>query len=98
MVSAVGSAAGAELGVVVLPKVSDASHVQALDLLLTRLETIHGLPVGGIGIDAQIEDARGLTNINAIAAAPRVQALVLGPADLGPTNGTPPPRAVLAGR
>lgn len=81
VVSAVG-AARARLDVVVLPKVSDASHVQALDLLLTQLETVHGLPVGQIGIDAQIEDARGLTNINAIAAAPRVQALVLGPADL----------------
>jgi citrate lyase subunit beta/citryl-CoA lyase len=46
------------------------------------LETVHGLPVGEIGIDAQIEDARGLMNINAIAAVPRVQALVLGPADL----------------
>jgi citrate lyase subunit beta / citryl-CoA lyase len=82
VVSAVGSTPGAELDVVVLPKVSDVSHVQALDLLLTQLETIHGLPVGGIGIDAQIEDARGLTNVEAIAAVPRVQALVLGPADL----------------
>jgi citrate lyase subunit beta / citryl-CoA lyase len=74
--------AGAALEVVVLPKVTDVSHIQALDLLLTQLEVIHGLPVGRIGIDAQIEDARGLTNINAIAAHPRVQALVLGPADL----------------
>jgi citrate lyase subunit beta/citryl-CoA lyase len=82
VVSAVGATPGARLDVVVLPKVSDASHVQALDLLLTQLETVHGLPVGSIGIDAQIEDARGLTNINAIAAVPRVQALVLGPADL----------------
>jgi citrate lyase subunit beta/citryl-CoA lyase len=76
------SAAGAHLDVVVLPKVTDAGHVRALDLLLTQLERVHGLPVGRIGIDAQIEDARGLTNIDAIAAAPRVQALVLGPADL----------------
>lgn len=76
------SAAGPQLDVVVLPKVSDVSHVTALDLLLTQLETIHGLPVGGIGIDAQIEDARGLLNVDAIAAVPRVQALVLGPADL----------------
>ncbi|MCB0932622.1 MAG: CoA ester lyase [Mycobacterium sp.] len=76
------SAAGAHLDVIVLPKVTDASHVHALDLLLTQLERSHGLPVGRIGIDAQIEDARGLANINAIAAAPRVQALVLGPADL----------------
>ena len=74
--------AGAHLDVIVLPKVTDASHVHALDLLLTQLERTHGLPVGRIGIDAQIEDARGLTNVDAIAAAPRVQALVLGPADL----------------
>jgi citrate lyase subunit beta/citryl-CoA lyase len=76
------SAAGAYLDVIVLPKVADASHVVALDLLLTQVERSHGLPVGRIAIDAQIEDAVGLTNINAIAAAPRVAALVLGPADL----------------
>lgn len=76
------AAAGPRLDVIVLPKVTDVSHVQALDLLLTQLERSHGLPLGRIGIDAQIEDARGLANVNAIAAAPRVQALVLGPADL----------------
>ena len=76
------SAAGAQVDVIVLPKVTDVSHVQALDLLLTQLENAHGLPVGRIGIDAQIENARGLLNVDAIAAAPRVQALVLGPADL----------------
>jgi citrate lyase subunit beta/citryl-CoA lyase len=74
--------AGAALDIVVLPKVTDASHVHALALLLGQLEAIHGLPQGRIGIEAQIEDARGLTHIDAIAAAPRVQALVLGPADL----------------
>jgi len=74
--------AGASLDLVVLPKVTDVSHVHALDLLLTQLETTHGLPVGRIGIEAQIEDARGLTNIDAIASAPRVHALVLGPADM----------------
>ena len=76
------SAAGAHLDVIVLPKVTDAVGVHALDLLLTQLERSHGLPVGRIGIDVQIEDARGLSNIDAIAGAPRVQALVLGPADL----------------
>ena len=76
------SAAGAQLDLIVLPKVTDVSHVAALDLLLTQLETEHGLPVGRIGIEAQIENAQGLTNIDAIAAGPRVQALVLGPADL----------------
>ena len=76
------SAAGSHLDVMVLPKVTDAHHVHALDLLLTQLERSHGLPAGRIGIDAQIEDACGLRNIDAIAAAPRVQALVLGPADM----------------
>ncbi|UNB54323.1 CoA ester lyase [Mycolicibacterium sp. YH-1] len=76
------STAGAQLDLVVLPKVSDVSHVQALDLLLTQLEITHGLPVGRIGVEAQIENAQGLTNVDAIAAAPRVQALVLGPADM----------------
>ena len=76
------SAAGAHLDLIVLPKVTEAGHVRALDLLLTQLELTHGLPVGRIGIDAQIENAAGLRDIDAIAAAPRVQALVLGPADL----------------
>lgn len=74
--------AGSVLDIVVLPKVTDASHVRALDLLLTQLELTHGLPVGRIGIEAQIENAAGLTHVNEIAAAPRVQALVLGPADM----------------
>lgn len=76
------SQAGAVLDFIVLPKVTEVAHVQALDLLLTQLETTHGLPVGRIGIEAQIENAQGLTNIDAIAAAPRVQALVLGPGDM----------------
>jgi len=76
------SAAGASLDIVVLPKVSDVSHIHALDLLLSQLEATHGFPLGRIGIEAQIENARGLTNVDAIAAAPRVQALVLGPADM----------------
>ena len=76
------AAAGAHLDVIVLPKVSDAHHVHALDLLLTQVERSHGLEIGRIGIDAQIEDATGLTKIDAIAGGPRIRALVLGPADL----------------
>ena len=76
------STAGASLDIIVLPKVTDVSHVHALDLLLSQLEATHGLPVGRIGIEAQIENAEGLTNVDAIAAGPRVQALVLGPADM----------------
>ncbi|TJZ77180.1 CoA ester lyase [Rhodococcus oryzae] len=76
------SGAGARIDAILLPKVTDASHVQALDLLLTQVERANGLEVGRIGIEAQIENAIGLTNINAIAtASPRVQTLVFGPAD-----------------
>ncbi|WAM16296.1 HpcH/HpaI aldolase/citrate lyase family protein [Rhodococcus sp. JS3073] len=74
--------AGAHLDAILLPKVPDASHVQALDLLLTQMEKANGLEVGRIGIEPQIENAIGLTNIDAIAtASPRVQTLVFGPAD-----------------
>ncbi len=76
------SVAGAQLDILLLPKVTDVSHVQALDLLLTQLEKSHGLPIGRIGIEAQIENAQGLRNVDAIGGGPRVQALVLGPADL----------------
>ncbi|GAA4340326.1 citrate lyase subunit beta/citryl-CoA lyase [Actinomadura luteofluorescens] len=75
--------AGANLDAVMLPKVPDASHVQWLDRLLTQIERATGLPAGRIGIEAQIEDARGMVNVDAIAASsPRLEALVLGPGDL----------------
>ncbi|GAA3751564.1 HpcH/HpaI aldolase/citrate lyase family protein [Salinactinospora qingdaonensis] len=74
--------AGAALDCLVLPKVTEASHVRWLDLLLTQIERANGLEVGRIGIEAQIEDARGLVNVDDIAAAsPRVETLVYGPAD-----------------
>jgi citrate lyase subunit beta/citryl-CoA lyase len=70
------------LDCVVLPKVETPDHVAALDLLLSQLERAHGLDVGRIGIEAQIESARGLVAVNAIAAASkRLETLVFGPAD-----------------
>ncbi|MDQ1698494.1 MAG: citrate lyase subunit beta / citryl-CoA lyase [Frankiaceae bacterium] len=72
----------ANLDCVVLPKVETPDHVTALDLLLSQLERAHGLDVGRIGIEAQIESPRGLVNANAIAASsPRLESLVFGPAD-----------------
>ncbi|GAA2019624.1 aldolase/citrate lyase family protein [Nocardiopsis rhodophaea] len=81
-VIAVVEGAGAELDCLVLPKVTGPEQVSWLDLLLTQIERAVGLPVGRIGIEAQIEDARGLQSIGAIAAAsPRLETLVYGPAD-----------------
>lgn len=74
--------AGARLEALVLPKVTSADHVRALDLLLTQVEQAAGLPVGRIGIEAQIEDALGLLHAAQIAAAsPRMVSLVYGPGD-----------------
>ncbi|WP_410870483.1 HpcH/HpaI aldolase/citrate lyase family protein [Nocardia sp. A7] len=74
--------AGRWIDAILLPKVTDAGQVRALDLLLTQLEKASGLEVGRIGIEPQLENALGLRNIDAIAtASPRVQALVFGPAD-----------------
>jgi citrate lyase subunit beta/citryl-CoA lyase len=74
--------AGQHLDVIVLPKVSGPPDVTWLDLLLSQVEQEMGHPAGQIGIEAQIEDARGLAAVNAIAAAsPRLEALVFGPAD-----------------
>src|SRR6266516_2889705 len=76
------SGAGANLDCIMLPKVQTAEQVVALDLLLTQLEKVHGLEPGRIGIEAQIENALGLTNVNAIAqASPRVETIIFGPAD-----------------
>lgn len=74
--------AGDQLDCIMLPKVQTAEQVVALDLLLTQLEKTHGYDVGAIGIEAQIENALGLTNVHAIAgASARVEAIIFGPAD-----------------
>ncbi|MCV2490707.1 CoA ester lyase [Geodermatophilus sp. YIM 151500] len=74
--------AGAELDCIMLPKVVDAAQVRALDLLLTQVEKANGLDVGRIGIEAQIENAQGLINVNDIAfASPRIETIIFGPAD-----------------
>jgi citrate lyase subunit beta/citryl-CoA lyase len=74
--------AGPNLDCVMLPKVADAAQVTALDLLLTQIEKTMGLEVGRIGIEAQIENATGLVNVEAIAASsPRLETIIFGPAD-----------------
>jgi citrate lyase subunit beta / citryl-CoA lyase len=81
IIEVVGNA-GTRLDEVMLPKVQSAAEVVALDLLLTQVEKNAGLPVGHIGIEAQIETARGLINVDDIcAASPRLEAIIFGPAD-----------------
>jgi citrate lyase subunit beta/citryl-CoA lyase len=74
--------AGENLDCIMLPKVQSAAEIQWLDFLLTQIEKANGLEVGRIGIEAQIEDAKGLTHVDAIAAAsPRTETIIFGPAD-----------------
>jgi citrate lyase subunit beta/citryl-CoA lyase len=76
------SGAGERLDEVMLPKVQTAAEVVALDLLLTQLEENVGLPLGHVGIEAQIETTRGLINVEEIcAASPRLETIIFGPAD-----------------
>jgi len=74
------AAAEARPDVVVLPKVESAGDVAAARDLLPE----------GIGLEAQIETARGLVEAERIAAAGHgLEALVLGPADLAASLGIP---------
>jgi citrate lyase subunit beta / citryl-CoA lyase len=74
--------AGPRLDEIVLPKVESPAQVVAADLVLRQAEIRAGLPVGHVGIEAQIESPAGLIEVEAIcAASPRLEAVVFGPAD-----------------
>lgn len=84
------SSAGDRLDELMLPKVSVPAEVVALDLLLSQVEREVGLPVGHVGIEAQIESVTGLQNVEAIcAASSRLEAIVFGPADFAASVGMP---------
>src|SRR2546430_8869146 len=81
VIEVVGNA-GERLEEVMLPKVQSAAEVVALDMLLSQLEANAGLPSGHIGIEAQIETARGLINVEEIcSASTRLETVILGPVD-----------------
>jgi citrate lyase subunit beta/citryl-CoA lyase len=87
---AVVEQAGDRLDAIMLPKVRTSGDVEMTDKLLTQIELATGLPVGRIGIEAQIEDATGLLACEAIAAAsPRMETLIFGPGDYSAAIGIP---------
>jgi citrate lyase subunit beta/citryl-CoA lyase len=66
-----------------IPKVPDASFLLGVAEVLAECEIEAGLPVGHTRLIAMIEDAVGLENMAAIAAAhPRVCAMIVGAEDL----------------
>src|SRR5215472_14995121 len=73
--------ASERLDEIMLPKVQSAADVQALDMLLTQIEETTGRK-SQVGIEPQIETARGLINVEEIcAASPRLETIIFGPAD-----------------
>jgi citrate lyase subunit beta / citryl-CoA lyase len=74
--------AGDSLDAVMVPKVNGPEDLHVAATLLTQLELATGLERGRIRIEAQIESAEGLTNVDAIARATgRLEALHFGPGD-----------------
>jgi citrate lyase subunit beta/citryl-CoA lyase len=74
-------AAGDRLDLVMVPKVTSASDLHFVDTLLSQIEG-HGRLSRRIGIEAQIENARGFLYAREIASAsPRLDALIFGPGD-----------------
>jgi citrate lyase subunit beta/citryl-CoA lyase len=79
--------AGRNLDCVMVPKCRSAEEVRFVDRLLGMIEAAMGFD-RPIGIEAQVEDAAGLGEARAIAAAsPRVEALVWGPGDYAASVG-----------
>jgi citrate lyase subunit beta/citryl-CoA lyase len=73
--------AGHNLDCIMVPKVEDAGTLHFIDHLLTQLELECGID-HRIGIEAQIESARGAVNLEQIATATdRIETLIFGPGD-----------------
>ena len=82
-------AAGQHIDCVMVPKVQNPGQVEFVDHLLRMIETTQGFD-HRIGIEVQIEDAQGLTNIDDIAfASDRLETLILGPGDMAAALGMP---------
>ncbi|MCU1476908.1 MAG: CoA ester lyase [Subtercola sp.] len=73
---------GGLIDCIMLPKVEKLAHILWLDTSLGQLEQSLGLPLGGIGIEVQIEGPAGLSIVDEIAgASERIETLVFGPGD-----------------
>ncbi len=73
---------GAQLDVIMIPKVEGAEDIHYADRLVAQLEARAGLD-RPILFHAILETARGVANVEEIClASPRMQGLSLGPADL----------------
>ena len=82
--------AGDSLGAVIIPKMNRPEDLYAVSVLLSGMELALDLEPGRIRLEAQIESAEGLSNVDAIArATPRLEALHFGPGDFAASLGMP---------
>jgi citrate lyase subunit beta/citryl-CoA lyase len=74
--------AGDRLDIVMIPKVQRPADLHAAAALLSQIEMAVGLEAGKVELEAQIESAEGLVNVDEIArATERLNALHFGPGD-----------------
>lgn len=78
--------AGPNLDTILIPKVGTASDVYMIDCLVTQIEEAMGLK-HSIGLEALIETALGMANVESIAtSSKRLEALHFGAADYAASN------------
>jgi len=79
-------AAGQHIDTVLVPKVGVPADLYTVETLLSQIETAKGF-TRKIGLEALIETALGMANVEAIAATPgRLEALHFGVADYAASN------------
>ncbi|CAN5669264.1 CoA ester lyase [soil metagenome] len=82
--------AGEALDAVLIPKVNRPEDLHAVAVLLDGIELEKELEPGKIGLEAQIETAEGLTNVDDVArSTDRLGALHFGPGDFAASLGMP---------
>jgi len=82
--------AGDSLDSVMIPKVNRPEDLYAVSMLLSQLELAMELDRGKIRLEAQIESAEGLSNVDSIASATsRLEALHFGPGDFAASVSMP---------
>lgn len=80
--------AGANIDVIIVPKVKAPRDVWFVDTLLSQLELKLGLEAGRIGLELLIEETEALARVEEIAGCcPRLEALILGVGDLSASQG-----------
>jgi len=78
--------AGDKLDTILIPKVGNPADVYMVDAMVTQIEEAKGFS-NRIGLEALIETALGMANVEAIAtSSPRMEAMHFGVADYAASN------------